>query len=845
MKAKLKPHKLLSMLLALVMVVGMLPTTALATTYNDVKVNGVSLGDGEYLTSNAATTASSSSTEPSSYVAWYKDGVLTLNNFTGKSNSGIVLQGAPAADLIIKLIGNNTITPYDTGIQGNSAAGSITITADSGSNGKLTINMPNSERSAFGINGSANSVTISGSADVTIIATATATNQESYGIKSSKAVSISENASVNITCKTPNSTSRSDSCNGIYSDTDVTINTDGTIQIDVHEAGNEAYSYGINSMGTLTLTKVGEMTVEWKKASMQGAPYYPITASFSGTDHAINVDEDKCFASYRHGTPHTVTVENGTLTGPGVPNAEYSGKFLENDTVNITADTKTGRSGENIPFKGWTSSDVTLTSPTMENNSFTVANKDVTVTATYNPFDESPTFTPTGSTNTTGTLTFKTVVKADATYEGFRLVKEGNENNESSYNLINPDTTSTFSPYEYSYETSIYSLDEGNYYVAELLDGTYYLSEKFTVSYTAAPTVTYPDHVRVYNASGAITSLNDGQCLVTNAGKATDYTASTSYVARYDSGTLYLKDYHGVAADGKIYANGDLNIVVESNSSFTTSRTSTDDLYGIQANGNLNISGSGKLTVTANGDGNVYGIYAKEGVTISAPLDVRVGKVDSSKNGPVHGIYTQSGALSLSDKDKTITATGGTEAAYGVYNKAQTSSTAADNGNINISGKLTVNLRNGSNNRGISSEGGVITLDGATVKIPGSYYYGIFNKNGNVVIKSTSDVDISSDISGNNGICTYSGGDLTIQNSTVKVSAHGYAANQKGKLSIKNSIVALTRNAEEDLVVNTANDAANTIDLSGSGSVTLTASGKQTDYAMISGTVSLGTNTKL
>lgn len=311
--------KILSILLSLVMLLSLLPTTALAATYNDVKVNGVSLGDGEYLTSNAATAASISSTEPTTYVAWYKNGVLTLNNFTGKSNSGIVLQGAPAADLIIKLIGNNTITPYDTGIQGNSAAGSITITADSGSNGKLTINMPNSERSAFGINGSANSVTISGSADVTIIATATATNQESYGIKSSKAVSILDSASVSITCKTPNSSSRSDSCNGIYSDTGVTINTDGTIQIDVREAGDEAYSYGINSMGTLTLTKVGGMTVKWKKAGVQGSPLLPSSASFDPNaydTHMDTTDTTNCTATYMPKGTATITSVSATVSQP-------------------------------------------------------------------------------------------------------------------------------------------------------------------------------------------------------------------------------------------------------------------------------------------------------------------------------------------------------------------------------------------------------------------------------------------------------------------------------------------------------------------------------------------------
>ena len=322
MKAKTKLTRLWGFLLALVMLLSLLPTTALAATYNDVKVNGVSLGDGEYLTSNAATAPSISSTEPTTYVAWYKNGVLTLNNFTGKSNSGIVLQGAPAADLIIKLIGNNTITPYDTGIQGNSAAGSITITADSGSNGNLTIDMTNSTRPVFGINGYTNSVTITGSADVKITAVATATNQESYGIKSSKAVSILDSASVSITCKTPNSTSRSDSCNGIFSEKNVTINTGGTIQIDVHEAGDEAYSYGINSMDTLTLTKVGGMTVKWKKAGVQGSPLLPSSASFDPTaydTHKDTTDTTNCTATYmpKGTTPTTYTVSFDANGGSG------------------------------------------------------------------------------------------------------------------------------------------------------------------------------------------------------------------------------------------------------------------------------------------------------------------------------------------------------------------------------------------------------------------------------------------------------------------------------------------------------------------------------------------------
>ena len=355
---------------------------------------------------------------------------------------------------------------------------------------------------------------------------------------------------------------------------------------------------------------------------------------------------------------------------------------------------------------------------------------------------------------------------------------------------------------------------------------------------TALAAGNYPEHVRLYNKNGISTSLSDGECLVTNDGKATSYSGG-AYVARYDSGTLYLNGYHGVVTDGQIYAHGDLNIEVVSDSSFSTSVSATNNLYGIQANGTLKISGSGKLTVTANGDGDVYGIYADEGVTISAPLDVRVGKVDSTKNGPVYGIYTEGGAISLSGaEDKTITATGGKGLAYGVY--------AADNSNITISGKLTVSPSDGTFNYGIyTGSGSTITLDAATLSIQSGFDCGIYNNNGNVVIKNSPDVTLNSDKSSRYGIWTNYGGDLTIENSTVKVSANGFPADIKGNVSIQNSTVELTLTGDNYEVIRTGNSTtANTIDLSGSGSVTLTAPGKQ-EYAMISGKVTATSGTKV
>ena len=862
---KTKLTRLWSFLLSLVMLLSLMPGTVLAASpdasnvyvdgdknfYNSTRlyyINGDS--DGNF-TGNA-----------SNYNAAYDPatGTLTLKDYNGK---GIMVGGVGRTDITVKLVGTNII---NDGSLENAVGGDITVTSSDGGTLSITRTL-NGSNAAIGIETglsasyTTGNVTIKGNAKVTINMThnGTSTYEKAYGIFAKENITISENASVDITCATPNNTTGGGNCNGLYAAKDVTIDTNGTIKIDVTNAGKDkdnGYSYGVYHMRTATLTKVGNMEVQWKKEDNNtNYPGGAFTkgATFSDTDHAINVDTTNCYASYRCGSPYTVTVQNGTVTGPGVPNASGSGNFLVGDMVSIKADTKTGNSGETIPFKGWTSSDVTLTSPTTASNSFTVANKDVTVTATYNPFDGTPVFTRTSDSS--GTIAFQTAVKPDNS-EFFEYVKNG----ETTYNGLypQPTTTSGASPYEYSVSASTYYagdikyLEAGDYRMAVTLNGERYLSDPFTVNYTAATAGNYPDHVRVYNGSGTFTSLGDGECLTANdATGASSYTGGSSYVARYDksTGTLYLKDYHGVAADGQIYAHGDLNIVVENDSSFTTSVSATNNLYGIQANGKLNISGSGKLTVTATGRGDVYGIYANEGVTISAPLDVRVGETSATAdNGTVYGIYTKSGAISLSGNDMTVTATGGTSTVYGVFNAAETETPAiADNGNIGISGTLTVNLSNGSINRGISSQGGVITLDGATVKIPGNYYYGIFNNNGNVVIKSSPDVDISSDISGNNGICTYEGGDLTIENSIVSIRANGYAADlEKGKLSIKDSIVDLIRDYNHYRVVNTANDAANTIDLSSSGTVTLTAPGNQSGSSMIGGTVSITTpGTKL
>ena len=496
--------KLLSILLSLVMLLSLLPTTALAASpdasnvFVDGGKNFYNPGRLYYKNNDPANAFTGTSTD---FNAAYDPatGTLTLKDYNGK---GITVGGVECSDITVVLKGTNTINGSLT----NDVGGDITITSESG--GTLSITNTLSGGKAIGIETglsasyTTGNVTIKGDAKVTINMTnnGMSTYEKAYGIYAKKNITISENASVDITCATPGNTTGGDNCNGLYAAQNVTIDTNGTIKIDVTKAGkDEGYSFGIYPMGTATLSKVGEMEVQWKShathSSFPGGAVYKKGASLSDTDYAINEDETNCYASYRKGTPYTVTVENGTLTGHGVKYANGSGNFLENDTVNITPDPKAGKSGEPIPFKEWTSLDVTLiSSATTESNSFTVPGKNVTVTAMHSPFVGTPTFTPTGSTGTDGTLTFKTVVKPGDGNEYFNLVKAGDENDVAKYKSLAPNNSLSTSPYEYSYAATSGSSSSqvvaGDYYVAEKLNGAWYLSEKFTVSYAAAPTPT-------------------------------------------------------------------------------------------------------------------------------------------------------------------------------------------------------------------------------------------------------------------------------------------------------------------------------------------------------------------
>ena len=272
-----------SVLLTLAMLLTLVPATVSAAgdypAANVVSVDGgKSFAADRLYFKNGEAKCSANST---GYNAYYDPttGTLTLKNYNGKR---IVVGGALRADITVVLIGTNTI--YDGSLE-SAVGGDIIIT--SSDNGTLSItNTTNTYtgqmigiRVGDGGSYTTGNVTIKGNANVTINMTHNGTRgyDQAYGIFARENITISENASADITCATPNNTTGGDNCNGLYANKKVIIDTNGTIKIDVTNAGgDDAYSYGICPTNCATLTKVGNMEVKWKNTpAFLGTPAAP------------------------------------------------------------------------------------------------------------------------------------------------------------------------------------------------------------------------------------------------------------------------------------------------------------------------------------------------------------------------------------------------------------------------------------------------------------------------------------------------------------------------------------------------------------------------------------------
>ena len=596
--------KILSILLSLVMLLSLLPTTALAAGTYHPKANEVCVDGSKYFAEpgcyyfkNGATACSKDSSGSN---ATYNPtiGTLTLDGYKG----GSITVGGTKSKITVVLVGDNTIT---NGSLTSAWGGDITITSSSGGTLSISKTMDYSGaatgiEAGYGPQATGN-VTITGSAEVTIDMThnGKSTWEKAYGIFARENITISENASVDITCATPNNTTGGDYCNGLYAAQNVIIDTNGAIMIDVTNAGkdeNNGYSFGVFPMGTATLTKVGNMEVKWKRVANNynySGGAFKGEASIAPGTHAVNEDTTNCYASYRKGKPYTVTVVNGDLAGLGVVSyAKNNGNFLAGDTVSIKPSEKKSNDNTTIPFQKWTSSGVTLESPaTTADNSFPVPNKNVTVTAMHSPFVGAPVFKRTSDSS--GTIAFKTVAKPDNS-EFFQYVKDGST--EYTWLAPQPETTSGKSPYEYSVSATTYyagdisNLEAGNYRMAVTLNGERYLSEPFTVNYTAATAdISVRGTIKSYNPNNATTIqlMQGGEVKYTATIAATTDSGQVEQNFSFDAvakGTYDLvvtKDAHlTYTVKNVVVGDTDLDLTKHSNAAISTITLLCGDIDG-------------------------------------------------------------------------------------------------------------------------------------------------------------------------------------------------------------------------------------------------------------------------
>lgn len=449
------------------------------TPYDSIVVNGKaseSFNNGFYLDESYV---KKSGNPTSGYVAKYNNGVLTLNNYNG----GYVGTSAVAAGYYeINLIGNNVITGSSHCVlMSSSHGGRVTIKGD----GTLTLNAGDCGIDAGLSSGTRNNdVVIEGNAKVTINATRDVANESVIGIIAEN-VTIQGNASVDIIAKNTNTNTASNWVKGIFAHNSVTINTAGTINIDVSEAGGDnAYSYGIYPINTTNCTKVGNMTVKWKKNGRYGSPI--LGGSFSDKDHAINENEGNCFASYRYGTPRYVLAANGKLAGPGVPESlnTNGGNFLAGDKITLNApnlqvsETNT----TNIPFDKWFSfaSDAIITNATNQNGAeVTVQDKDIEVRANYNAFTAQPVFERVSGTE--GKVTF-TLISNKFNQSNWLKIRPINDLEKSKGDVMTVGGTT----YEatLSDNGTVYGTPAGEYVVEVEYNNKTLYSAPFTIDYT-------------------------------------------------------------------------------------------------------------------------------------------------------------------------------------------------------------------------------------------------------------------------------------------------------------------------------------------------------------------------
>lgn len=384
MKAKTKFTRLWSILLALVMVVGMLPTVALAAEPATEKADFSTDPTAALNLLNAAKTGTEDST-------WDPDtNTLTLNgvNFTTTASTAVKL---PEAATIV-LNGDNIITSGEATSNdsfGIYAEGSLTIKGA----GKLTVTSDTANDDSEGIYAK-ESIDISGG---TVNATGGTATDDSYGIHAGDSIAIS-GGTVTATGGTA-----SDVSYGIYTKGNITI-TDGTVTAEGGTATKDSYgiyskrnteisggtvkayggdtssgySYGIYTDGSLTISDDADVTANGGKANYNSYGIYANTGlTISGDNTVVTATGGEERARKSKGifvNSNYVTIESGKVEATGGKAGVESYGIEARDNIEISGGTVTATGGE------VTSGAFTYSFGIYSNNNVTISNT-ATVTA--------------------------------------------------------------------------------------------------------------------------------------------------------------------------------------------------------------------------------------------------------------------------------------------------------------------------------------------------------------------------------------------------------------------------------------------------------------------------------
>ena len=323
---KKKTNRLLSILLCCVMLISLLPTAALADSYPgaaNVSIGGTSFDANAYYKNGDTTSFSGTAGD---YNAWYEaaTGTLHLNNFTGSGK----INCSSAGDLTIDLTGTNTLTVTLAENGDNQAINSSGLITFTGS-GSLTVNMTNSGASGkntaiYGAKG----IAVSGSAT---LAVSVQGGVYDYGIYGGGGVTISENATVNVTT---NVTVDGGTGRAIYCDEGaISISSANPTTVTLTGSENNGTNYGIFNIagnsgtpnnGNITLSGTGKVTVQYQSGPFAyGIISWPtdtaknpngvISLTNANVD-ITNCDQGIVAISQTRGSAADITINNSTLT---------------------------------------------------------------------------------------------------------------------------------------------------------------------------------------------------------------------------------------------------------------------------------------------------------------------------------------------------------------------------------------------------------------------------------------------------------------------------------------------------------------------------------------------------